>query len=146
MRPAVLALLLLTACGCSATPAGPPEIVVDASACSRCGMLISDHIYAAAYQVPGSESRVFDDIGCLIAAARTERSAPGRLWFHDGTDAAWIAGDAAVFVASPNIKSPMGGGILAFRSESAAGAAATHYGGSVVRSLADLLNRTGDRP
>jgi copper chaperone NosL len=145
MRSAVLALVLLAASGCAARPDGPPEIVVDTSACSHCGMLISERIYAAAYRVPGSEGRVFDDIGCLIAAARKERTGNARFWFHDGNGTV-IEGDAAVFVASPNIKSPMGGGLLAYRDESAAGAAATQYHGEVVRSLADLLNRTGEKP
>ena len=146
MRAAVLALVLLTAAGCAAPPDGPPEIVVDRSACSHCGMLISERLYAAAYRVAGSEGRVFDDIGCLIAAARRERAAATRFWFHDGGDGTRIDGEAAVFVASRNIKTPMGGGILAYRGEAAAAAAASHYRGEVVRSLPDLLNRTGEKP
>ena len=142
----LLALVLLAAPGCAATSDGPPEIVVDRSACSHCGMLISERVYAAAYRLAGTEGRVFDDIGCLIAAARAESAGDARYWFHDAANGTWIDGVAAVFVASPNIKSPMGGGILAFREESAAVAAASRHRGAVVRSLADLLNRPGDRP
>jgi copper chaperone NosL len=146
MRAAVMALVLLTAAGCPARADGPPEIVVDRSACSHCGMLVSERVYAAAYRAPGSEARVFDDIGCLIAAARKESAGPLRVWFHDGGDGAWIEGDAAAFVASSDIRTPMSGGILAYRQESAAAAAAAKYRGEVVRTLADLMTRTGDRP
>src|SRR5215204_3815382 len=64
-----LALALVVAC--SARPSGPPEIVVDRTACSHCGMLISEPLYAAAFQVTGAEARVFDDIGCLRKALGT---------------------------------------------------------------------------
>ena len=145
MRSMVMAVMLLAAAGCAATADGPPEIVIDRSACSHCGMLISERIYAAAYRVAGSEGRVFDDIGCLIAAARKDGAGTARLWFHDGADGGWIDGDAAVFVASPRIRTPMGGGILAYRDASAAASAASRYRGEVVRTVADLLNRTGER-
>lgn len=146
MRTAVLAMVLLAVAACAASPDGPPEIVIDASACSHCGMLISERAYAAAYRVAGAEGRVFDDIGCLVAAFRKDQPAGARFWFHDAADGTWIAGEAAVFVASPNIKSPMGGGMLAYRDERAAAAASTRYRGTVVRTLADLLHRTGDKP
>ena len=146
MRLAALALIFLAASGCAAHPDGMPEIVVDRSPCSQCGMLISERLYAAAYRVPGAEGRVFDDVGCLVAAARRERAGAARFWFHDGADGGVIDGAAAVFVASPGIKTPMGGGILAYRGEAAASAAASQYRGEVVRSLADLLDRTGEKP
>ena len=146
MRAVVMVWGLLATAGCAAPADGPPEIVVDRSACSQCGMLVSERVYAAAYRVPGAEARVFDDIGCLIAAARQDGAGPRRFWFHDGADGAWIEGDAAVFVASPHLRTPMGGGMLAYREESAAVFAAGRSRGQVVRSLAALLKRTGDRP
>ncbi len=128
---------------CGAAVQGPPEVVLDRTACSHCGMLISDLTYAAGYQADGAESRAFDDIGCLIAAARKEGSTPRRFWFHDATGRGWIEGDAATFVASSEIRSPMGGGILAYGSASAAAEAAVRYHGKVVRSVHDLMNREG---
>ena len=68
-RVALLALVALTAniaCGVSADT--PPPIEIDRTACSHCGMLVSEEVYAAAYSVPGAEPRVFDDIGCLLDA------------------------------------------------------------------------------
>jgi hypothetical protein len=78
-------------------------------------MLISEVIYAAAYQVHGAESRVFDDIGCLRAAARNETERDIRFWFHDASTGQWIDGEQATFVTSPSIRTPMGSGTLAYR-------------------------------
>ena len=144
MRPLVLAFVLLAA-GCAGKADGPPDIVIDGSACGHCGMLISERAYAAAYRGHGAEARVFDDIGCLIAAARKETSSDLRFWFHDARDSGWIDGRMATFVASSEIRTPMGGGILAYRHTIAAGEAARTYRGEVVRTLADLLARTGDK-
>lgn len=145
MRSTVTALMLLAAAGCGASVDGPPEILVDVSACSHCGMLISERVYAAAYRVPGAEARVFDDIGCLVTAARKETAGTVDFWFHDAADGGWIDGSAATFVASPATRTPMGGGMLAYRDADAAAAAAKRNPGAVVRSLADLLTRTGGR-
>ena len=80
-----MAVSLLAAC--HSRPPGPPEIAVDRTACSHCGMFVSEPIYAAAYHVEGSEPKVFDDIACLLESRRRESlSADGsgvRLWFHD---------------------------------------------------------------
>ena len=58
------------ACGVKAD--GPPDIVVDRTACATAGCSISEPVYAAAYRTPRSEARVFDDIGCLLEAAARE--------------------------------------------------------------------------
>lgn len=135
-----LAAVLLTF-GCSAAAPGPPEILVDRSACFHCGMLISEPLYAAAYRAQGSDARVFDDIGCLRNAARGE-SGPLTFWFHDAGDEAWIDGRVAVFVTSPEIRTPMGGGLIAYRDRAAAGRAAGVRHGRVIDSVADMLSDT----
>lgn len=142
---AALALSLsLLAAACGASAEGPPAIEVDRSACSHCGMLISEPLYAAAYRAPASDGRVFDDIGCLLAAARLEAVAP-RAWFHDASGGGWIEAADAFFVASSEIRSPMGGGLLAYRDRAAAEQAAGRYRGTVVRSFEDLLRRKDDK-
>jgi copper chaperone NosL len=141
MTAKVLTLLALAASvACGVDAAGPPEIEVDRTACSHCGMLISEPVYAAAYRAPGAEPRVFDDIGCLLEAARKEPRADDlRFWFHDTASAVWIDGKAAVFVSSPSLRTPMGGGLIAFRDRSAAREGAARHQGSVIDSLGDLL-------
>jgi copper chaperone NosL len=139
LKLVVLMTAVVVAAACGATAGGPPEIEIDRTACSHCGMLISEPLYAAAYQAPGAEARVFDDIECLRQAARTE-PAPLTFWFHDADDKQWIDGAAAMFVASPEIRSPMGGGLIAYRDRAAADRAAEQNRGRVIHSISDLLS------
>jgi copper chaperone NosL len=146
-RFAPIAALSLLAWSCTAARSGPPEIVVDRSACSHCTMLVSEVAYAAGYQVPGEEARVFDDIGCMLEAMRRVglRGDRGmRAWFHDAGDRKWIEENAAVFVVGSNIRTPMGGGIVAYRDAARAEAAAAQHHGDVVRSIFELLNKKGE--
>ena len=123
---ALLGVAMLLATSCGVTADGPPVIVADRTACSHCGMLISEPIFAAGYQVGEGEKKVFDDLGCLRAAARAEQAAL-RIWVHDVTSGDWIDGDTATFVSSPDIRTPMGGGTLAYRNaEDAARAGQKH--------------------
>lgn len=139
-----LAAALLVIASCRRPGDGPPSIVVDRTACSHCGMLISELAYAAAYQPAGSEGRVFDDIGCLVQAAGKETGTAIRFWFHDVSSGEWIEGDAATFAAAADIRTPMGGGILAFRDPADATRAARDHRGRVVRSVSDLIGNRGD--
>ena len=111
-------------------------------------MFVSEPIYAAAYHVEGSEPKVFDDIACLLESMRRESlSADGsgvRLWFHDGNGGGWIDNGEPVFVSSPMFRTPMGGGIIAYRDVAAATQAAKSYQGRVVGSLRDLIDRKGE--
>jgi hypothetical protein len=105
-------------------------------------MLISEPIYAAAYQAQAGEPRVFDDIGCLRTAARAE-AGPLTFWFHDADDGAWIEGTSAVLVASPELRTPMGGGLIAYRDRAGAERAAAKHRGRIIDSVADLLAGEG---
>lgn len=139
----IVAFALLSA-ACSAKAAGPPDIVVDTTACSHCGMLISEPIYAAAYQADGQEPRVFDDIGCLLDAMRRAPAPPAKIWVQDATGAGWLDAHDAIFVASDTIRTPMRGGALAYADTIAAGAAATRHRGEVMRSVEELMEWKGD--
>ncbi|HET7697540.1 MAG TPA: nitrous oxide reductase accessory protein NosL [Vicinamibacterales bacterium] len=145
MRLAFIVFAVLAAAGCRTAADGPPAIEIDRSACSHCGMLISERIYAAAYQAADSDARVFDDIGCLVAAARKEERRTMRFWFHDAADGGWIDGSVAAFAVSPAIRTPMGGGILAYRDLASATAAARQHRGEAVATLGGLLQRRGER-
>lgn len=142
LRQTVLGAALLVTAACGVKAGSLPEIEVDRTACSHCGMLISEPLYAAAYQAPGAAARVFDDIGCLRDAARAE--APGlRFWFHDADDREWIEGAATVFVSSSAIRTPMGGGLIAYRDPAAAERSALTHHGRIIRSTSDLLATAG---
>jgi copper chaperone NosL len=147
LKLTALSAAALPAISCSAAPAGPPEIVVDQTACSHCTMLVSEPSYAAAYQVPGAEARAFDDIGCMLQAMRRagiEAGGDVRMWFHDADNRQWIEEGAAVFVVSSEIRTPMGGGIVAYRNGTRAEEAAAQHHGRIVRSVSELLNQKGE--
>src|SRR5687768_1835492 len=135
----VAALLIVVACGVKAD--GPPEIVVDRTPCSHCGMLISETVFAAAYRADGEESRVFDDIGCLLEALERRGGPDVRVWAHDAAGGGWIDGEAAIFVTAPSIRTPMNGGILAYQTAAAADEAAARHRGEITRSLAAVRGR-----
>jgi copper chaperone NosL len=104
-------------------------------------MLISEPVYAAAYQADGHDPRVFDDIGCLLDAAAGETASAIAFWFQDAAGGGWLNADAAIFVASPRVPTPMSGGVLAYADAAAAQQAAAAHQGEVVRSFQDLVNR-----
>lgn len=139
----MLAFALLSA-ACSAKAMGPPEIAVDRTTCSHCGMFVSEPIYAAAYQVRGQNPRTFDDIGCLLDALRHESEPPAAVWVHDAAGRGWIDAGEAVFLLTAHVRTPMSGGVLAFADADAAGRAASTHRGEVVRSFEALVARNGE--
>ena len=143
MRAAAAVLIALWAGACASRAAGPPVIVMDRSACSRCGMLISEHAHAAALRLANGNDLLFDDIGCLVAAARSLPKEGVSYWFHDAADGNWIEGVSPVFLASESLRTPMGGGILAYRTREAADRFATKHAGRVVTQFDALLAETG---
>src|SRR5262245_36126110 len=99
-RCALLGLAMLLAASCRVAVVGPPDIAVDRTSCSHCGMLISEPVYAAAYETAGGEARVFDDLGCLRDAVHADGVASPRVWVHDAATGEWMDGGDATFVAS----------------------------------------------
>src|SRR6187399_2016459 len=135
MKFAAVLFTMVWVGACAGRGAAPPAIVMDRSACSRCGMLISERAYAAAIRWPDGHHQLFDEIGCLVAAVRERPTGDAHYWFHDAGDGVWITDGRPVFVVSPDIRTPMGGGIVAYRTLSAAERAASRQGGHVVQDL-----------
>ena len=108
-------------------------------------MLISEQIYAAALRASDGREQVFDDIGCLLDAVRKQSLTDARYWFHDAAGGGWIDGASAVFVASPALRTPMAGGVLAFAGANRAAAerAAAGLSTSVVPSMRALQAQKG---
>ena len=140
-RTAIVGLVTLAAgAACGVKAAGPPHIEVDRTPCAHCGMLVSEPTFAAAFRRDAFDARIFDDIQCLLNAAVDEAD-PERLrfWFHDAATAAWIDPTEAVFVRSARLRTPMGGGLVAFSGMAAARRGAQQHQGQVVGTLDDLL-------
>ena len=156
-RPLAIAMLLASAAAtaCGAGVDGPPHIEEDRTACALCGMLVSERAYAAAYRTRALKGRatdagratgdrVFDDIGCLLKAARAEKDlAAVEFWFHDARTREWIDGERALIVAAPSFRTPMAGGMLAYGGPDAAREAAQREGGRVIGTIDDLLKEGG---
>ena len=142
MKTAAIALAsALLAAACAARQVGPPEIALDRSACSHCGMLISERTYAAALRTSDGREQVFDDIGCLLAVMRAQSPAGARVWVHDAAAGGWIDGASAVFVTSPELRTPMAGRLVAFAGRDAAQRAAAGLRDSAVTSFDALLTQ-----
>ena len=139
MKTAFFLIAMGLAGACAGRAAAPPAIVMDRSACSRCGMLISEKAYAAAIRFPDGHDQLFDDIGCLVAAVREKPAADSHYWFHDGVSGEWITDVAPVFAVSSLLRTPMAGGIVAYRDPETARHSVEHIGGRVVRDFSQVL-------
>lgn len=130
-----LALLGVVVANCSGGNAsGPPEINYGRDVCDQCHMIISEPRYAAAYRDGTGKAYKFDDIGDMVThAVKAGRTSGETAWVHDYNDEEWIAADQAWFVRSPDIQTPMGGGIIAFASKSAAEQFVNDEGGALMQ-------------
>lgn len=134
-RAAVGHLLMLTlAAGCARQVdlSRPPDLRLGEDVCAQCKMIISEARFAAGYYDASSQPRLFDDIGCLIRYTRAQRTVPHTVWVHDyEDDHSWIPAPDAHFVASSNLQTAMGSGIVALRSRARAQELAASVSGAL---------------
>lgn len=143
MRTAMAIALTMWVGACAARASNPPTVLVDRTACNRCGMLISEPAYAAAIRHADGHDELFDDIGCLVASLQQRNLAGAAFWFHDADDRTWITDATPVFVKSQALRTPMGGGIAAYRSRERAEQTASKLGGETVSELQRFVGRDG---
>lgn len=133
----LLSAFLLHGCARGTTTAAPPEIRYGEDTCTECNMIISDPRYAAgyAYEISAGryESLAFDDIGDLLAHLEKHHDYTVIAWYvHDYTTEEWVDATTAYYVLSDEIHSPMGHGIAAHATRSAADALAQQEAGLVL--------------
>jgi copper chaperone NosL len=135
--PMVIALVAaaLVIGGCREDGSGPPEIVVDRTACSHCTMLISEPAFAAARRTAGGAAFTYDDLACLRADLQAAGGDRGRIWVRDLRRDVWIDGDRAVFVRSAEFRTPMGGATVAVAESAEAERLAAERQGVVLASF-----------
>jgi len=133
-----LVLLLLAGCGQTENTEEPPKIVYGQDVCDRCGMIINEENFAAAYWTTGGEARRFDDIGGMMAYLVEEAEDVASYWVHDYASGEWIRAEESTFVLDRNLQTPMGFGIAAFADPAQAQALATGQEGAEVVSFAEL--------
>lgn len=111
-----LSLSLFFLFACAAGQIGPVPID-DGDACSFCRMAISERQFAAEIIKTDEAVLKFDDIGCMLRYQEKaeDKSKPAAIFVTDYASKEWIKAEDAFFTRSETIKTPMGGGIIAFR-------------------------------
>jgi copper chaperone NosL len=112
-----IALALLLGCFIqSCTPTTQP-IKYSSDACDNCKMTIMDKKFAAEWVTNKSKVFRFDDVHCLSAYLKTNKS-EGTAYVNDYNGTKELAkADELFYVQSESIKSPMGGHIAAFTAK-----------------------------
>jgi nitrous oxide reductase accessory protein NosL len=135
-------LLLLAACGSAASAAAPPTIHYGVDV-ADCGMIISDARYAAGLVDQRGHTVLYDDTGELATHVQSSGlGAQDHAWVHDYDSKSWLDATSAFFVASEELRpqTPMGTGVVAFKTRQQSEAfAADHHG--TVMSWDELLTQ-----
>jgi copper chaperone NosL len=142
----VVLLAFLSGCAQEVNTEEPPAIAYGQDVCDRCGMIISEEKFAAAYWTAGGEARRFDDIGGMADYVAEEGEAVATYWVHDFVSGEWIRGEAATYVVGGGLMTPMGFGVAAFSDAAQAQAFAHGNEGAEVVSFAELLVRLAVAP
>jgi len=142
--------MALGGCRSAPDPLAPPEIVYGEDVCDQCGMIIMEARFAAAMVVEGErgpESRIFDDIGEMVAYGREHPDVVVRAsYVHDHDTLEWLDAHEAHLVHASELVTPMGHGLAAFADPERAVAFAAERGGRAV-TLDGLLDLgTGLQP
>jgi hypothetical protein len=137
-RLAIVSLPLL-AFACAAGPVAPPVVHWGSDECTHCHMILSEPRFAAvARDDAGAEAR-FDDLGCLVRWRAEQGSAvEWQVWVRDADGEAWIDAPAAWFVRVPGRATPMGSGLSAHASRTAAEAVVAGTPGATLRAWPEL--------
>ena len=137
----MMVALLVSGCGRQVDMDAPPEIVYGRDVCDRCGMIIEDARFAAAYMTTDGEARIFDDIGDMLRHQADENEEVYVYWVHDYETEAWLRGESAHYVLTSEIHTPMGYGLLAFSDSGRATAFALMNHGRLL-AFAELSGET----
>ena len=117
---AVLVMLLFVA-GCNP---GPEPIHYGEDQGANCRMTIVDERFGAEIVTTTGRTYKFDSIECLanyIATEAVPADAISSVWVTDfNKPGEFISADAATFIRTPDVNTPMGAGLVAFASADAA--------------------------
>lgn len=134
---AALALGILALASCD-RPTGdaPPTIALGQDVCDQCNMIISDERFASATVVQGRrgpEALLFDDFNCQAQheSLHKDQQILAR-WSHDHETLAWFHAETGWFLASDQVRSPMGSLMAAFATKEAALRASEELEGQIM--------------
>ena len=136
-RLATLCLLLLIGCGSNQVE---PVALAPEDMCDYCRMIISEKRYAAEFIDSEGQAFKFDDISCMANFINSKGSTTKVVarFVMDFDSRQWIKADDAYYVRSPELTTPMNGGMIAFKDKSKAEQAAAKYRGQLLL-FKDLL-------
>jgi len=114
----ISSLLLFFLVACAAGQVGPVPIE-DGDACSFCRMAISERQFAAEIIKTDETVLKFDDIACMLRFQERaeDKAKPAAIFVTDYASKEFMKAEDAFFTRSETIKTPMGGGIIAFRDK-----------------------------
>ncbi len=118
MKLALSAVLLLVLSAFAGCGGGPEPIRFGEDACDNCRMIISDRHFGAELVTRKGKAYKFDDISCLWKYKTrhniSDDALSAQLVIAYNKPGTLIDADAACFLQSPAIKSPMAGQVAAF--------------------------------
>ncbi|MCA9291976.1 MAG: nitrous oxide reductase accessory protein NosL [Phycisphaerales bacterium] len=134
MMMTAVVVLALTGCDRPAEEITAPRVHYGQDVCAECSMIISDDRFAGAIGLRRDGRIVhllFDDVGEMLAFDPGPND--GIRWFAtDASTSAWLDAEAAVFLRSEKLMTPMGTGVGAYATRDAAERARTEYGGEIL--------------
>ncbi len=144
---ALVALLTLTACGGDDEVSLDPPSVSYNEDISEMGMFVVDPRYTVAWLPEDGDWILFDDIGEMFKyrVVRFPDAKARVIWVNDYHDQKWLKAEDAWYVQTPEVNSPMGWGVAAFRDEAAARQFQSETGGERM-TWQEVLNATWGAP
>lgn len=133
-------LLFVFIVACQGADLKPVNIMTE-DMCAFCKMAISETRYAAEFIDADGMPFKFDDLGCLrhYLQARQKQQDIAAYFAVNVETHEWMPAEQAYYVRSSAFKTPMAGGIAAFKDRSKAEAAVAKNQGDLLR-FADLIH------
>ena len=124
----------------------PPDVKYNEDI-SEMGMFVVDPRFTVAYLPDDGDWILFDDLGEMFRyrVMRYPNDNVRVIWVNDFHGKDWLNVEVAWFLQSPQINTPMGWGIAAFRDESAARKLQSELGGELM-SWSEVQNRQWTGP
>ncbi len=133
MKNQILIIFIIAISFCSCT-VEPKPIAYGDDHCQFCDMTVVDKTHASQYTTKKGRSYSFDAIECLIRKLNQDNSSD-KMAFMRVADYAnpgsLINADAATYLISEKIKSPMGANLSAFSTSETAKKAQSMHGGKI---------------